>query len=182
MKETLLLLGGIIGGGVITYYVALNYIHRPKLTFSLRPAATLLQKDFGSALAMTLRGQAVKNLGVFTLELSLRGRSDISKDHIPPDRKPSLSFPNFRAFDVRTLNNDESRFDVPLGIAGNGSLIIININHLRSNTKAIFQVIGTFDGDAPSPQSYQVSFFPGVIHNVDVETNGNIQRPWKKER
>src|SRR5437588_1305156 len=117
IKDALLLLGGISGGGVITYYVTRNFIHRPKLTFSLRPAAILQRHDFGNALAMTLRGRAVDNLAVFTLEISLRGRSDVSKDDIPDDKKPTLRFPQFRAFDVRTLNNDESRFDIPLGIA-----------------------------------------------------------------
>ena len=182
MNDALLLLAGIAGGGVISYYVTRNFIHRPKLGFNLRPAALLHRHDFGNALAMTLRGRAVDNLGVFTLEISLRGRSDISKDDIPDDKKPSLTFPSFRAFDVRTLNNDESRFEIPLGIAAGGNLIIININHLRSNSKAIFQIIGTFEGDAPQLNTYQTEFFPGVIHNVDVETSGNIQRPWKTER
>lgn len=181
-KDLLLLIGGIGGGGVLSYYITRNYIHRPKLTFSLRPAAILHRRDFGNALAMTLRGHAVQNLGIFTLEISLRGHYDISKEHIPEDRKPSLTFPAFRTFDVRTLNNDESRFEIPLGIVAPGNRVIININHLRSNSKAIFQIIGTFEGEVPDLQSYEVEFFPGVIHNVNTETNGLIQRPWKKER
>jgi hypothetical protein len=181
-KDVILVGAGLAGGGLISYLIARNVIHRSRLHYSLHPAAVLRSRDFGTSLSMNLRGQPVQNLCVFSLEMNLRGRLDISKDEVPDDHKPSIYFPDFRAFDVRTINNDESRFNIPLGIAAGGHMIIGNIDRIRANTRAIFQIIGSFDNEVPDLAQYYVDFYPGAIKNIDVETSGNIRKPWKKER
>ena len=182
IKDIILIIAGLAGGGIVSYIIARNVAHRSKLRFELRLVAVLRARDFGNSLSMTLRGQVVNNLCVFSLELSLKGRLDISKDQVPEDNKPTLFFPNYKAFDVRTINNDQSRFSVPFGIAADGHMIIGNIDRIRANTKAIFQIIGTFVGEVPDLGDYYVDFYPGAVANIDVESSGNIKRPWKKER
>lgn len=169
----------ILGVGA-TWLIARREMHRPKLIYTLRPAAVLHTKEVGSALSMTLGGKKVDNLCVFTLEIFLKGRADVAKVQVVEDNKPTLFFPKFRAFNVRTIEYDETRFRIPLGLAGNGSLIVINLERIRANTKAEFQIIGTLRDDAPPVNEYWARFYPGTIHNVDTETAGAIERPWQK--
>ena len=169
----------LLGVGA-TWLVARREIHRPKLIYTLQPAAVLHAKEVGSSLSMALGGEEVDNLCVFTLEIFLKGRADVAKSQVVEDNKPTIFFPKFRAFDVRTIEYDETRFRIPLGLAGNGSLVIVNLERIRANTKARFQIIGTLWHDAPPVNEYLARFYPGTIHNVDTETAGAIERPWQK--
>jgi len=181
-KDMVLLAGGIMGGGLASLYITRRFIHRPTLQFSLRKAAVLHKNDFGRSFQMFSKGQELNNLCVFNLEIKLNGHSDISKDQVPEDNKPMMFFPSFTTYDVRTIEWDETRFEIPLGIAANGSMVIININRIRANTTARFQIIGSFWPNAPTPADYLVSFYPGAMHNVDVSAIGNIKRPWLRTR
>ena len=83
---------------------------------------------------------------------------------------------------MRTIEYDETRFRIPLGFAAHGSLIIVNLERIRANTRARFQIIGTLSHDAPPINEYFARFYPGTIHNVDTETAGAIERPWQKAK
>ena len=84
-------------GVVATWMIARREFHRPKLTYTLLPAAQLHSKDVGSSFSMTLGGHKVDNLCVFTLEISLKGRADVAKRQVVDDNKPTLYFQSSRA-------------------------------------------------------------------------------------
>jgi hypothetical protein len=173
---------GLIGGGLVSLFVAKRFIHRPHLNFSLRPAAILRKSDFGRTFKMSANGKNLENLCVFNLGLHLKGKSDISKDQIPDNNKPTLFFPNFTIYDVRTIEYDETRFDIPLAIAANGSMLIVNIERMRANTHARFQIIGSYWDSDSNPEDFAADFYPGSLHNIDVESSGHIMKPWKKKK
>lgn len=177
-----LLIAGLVAGGLVTYWVTTRFIHRPRLCFNVQVAAHLDPGEFHDKLSMSLRGSPINNLAVFNIELRLKGRADISGDQIPDTQKPTLYFPGFSAIDVRTIDYDESRFDVPLGLAGSGALVIFNIRRIRAGTLARFQLIGTFRDSTIDPRELLSEFYPGAIRNVDSATTGQIKRPWKKSR
>ncbi len=181
-KDIALLIAGIIGGGIVSLWVAKRFIHRPHLKFSIRPAAILRKSDFGRTFKMSANGNNLDNLCVFTLDMHLKGKSDLSRDQVPEDNKPTLFFPNFTIYDVRTIEYDETRFDIPLAIAAKGALLIVNIERMRANTHASFQIIGSFWDSAIEPEDFSAEFYPGSLHNVDVESSGHIRRPWKKTK
>lgn len=182
LKDIFLVVISLVGGGLVTFYVTKNFIHRPVLKFELRPAAILRKSDFGRTFEMSANGKALNNLCVFSLDITLAGRSDLSKDQVPENNKPTLFFSGFTIYDVRTIDYDESRYSIPLGIARNGLLLIVNIERMRANTHAQFQIIGSFrDGDV-EPEDFLADFYPGSMHNIDVQTSGHIRRPWKKQK
>lgn len=181
-KDVVLLVLGLLGGGLITWLAAKKLIHRPILKFRLYCAATLRKTDFGRKFKMSAGDTDLNNLCVFNLEMHLKGRADISKDQVPEDNKPTLFFPNFTIFDVRTIDYDETRFSIPLAIAANGSMLIVNISRMRSNTIARFQILGTFRDSDTDPNLFSSHFYPGSLHNVDMETAGQIKKPWKRTK
>lgn len=182
VKDVVLLLVGIGGGGIVSWFVAKRFIHRPQLRFSLKPTAILRKSDFGRKFEMSANGQNLNNLCVFNLGMHLNGRADLSRDQVPEDNKPTLFFPRFTIYDVRTIEYDETRYSIPLAIAAKGSLLIINIDRMRANTYANFQVIGSFHDDSVDPEDFTADFYPGSLHNVDIESSGHIRRPWKKTK
>ena len=182
MMDFLIALLGIAAGGAITYFVTTRYMHRPTISYFLKPAAYLEQHEFGKSLEIKIRGNKVSNLAVFNLEISLHGKADLIESQVLEDQKPTLFIPGFRAFDVQTLNNDETRFEIPLGIAAGGSMIICNIKRIRAGTTAVFQLIGAFDDPATDINTVLAEFYPGALINVDTNTSGSIKRPWKKEK
>lgn len=181
-KDIVLLVAGIVGGGIVSWLVAKRFIHRPHLIFSLKPAAILRKSDFGRTFKMSANGKELDNLCVFNLGMHLKGKSDLSRSQIPEDNKPTLFFPGFTIYDVRTIEYDETRFNIPLAIAAKGSLLIVNIERMRANTHASFQIIGSFWDSGVDPEEFSADFYPGSLHNVDVESAGHIRRPWKKTK
>lgn len=177
-----LVLVGIVGGGFASYIIARKYTHRPILSFNLHPAALLNRTDFGNKFRMSVDGNSLHNLCVLNLDIHLKGSADIQEGQVPDDNKPSLYFPRFTVHDVRTVDYDESRFRIPLGLAGNGSLVLLNIERLRAGTKARFQIIGSFWEPDAADYGVGAEFYPGTVHNVDVKTSGDIKRPWKKTK
>jgi hypothetical protein len=181
-KDIGLLAAGIVGGGIASWLVAKKFIHRPHLKFSLKPAAILRKSDFGRTFKMSANGNNLDNLCVFNLDMHLKGKSDLSRDQVPEDNKPTLFFSGFTIYDVRTIEYDETRFSIPLAIAANGSLLIVNIDRMRANTHASFQIIGSFRDSTINPEDFLADFYPGSLHNVDIGSAGHIRRPWKKSK
>lgn len=181
-KDIVLLVLGLLGGGIASWFVAKRFIHRPILKIGLRPAAILRKSDFGRTFKMSANGRNLENLCVFNLDMHLKGKSDISKDQVPEDNKPTLFFRGFKIYDVRTIEYDETRFDIPLSLAANGSLMFINLVRMRANTHARFQIIGSFLENEADPADFQAHFYPGSLHNVDMESSGHIKRPWKRTK
>ena len=173
---------GIIGGGIVSYFVARRFIHRPNLKFNLHQAAVLNRADFGNKFRMSVDGNDIHNLCVFNLDMTLSGSADLAPSQVPSDNKPSLYMPGFAVYDVRTIDYDESRFRIPLGIAGNGSLILINLERMRAGTTARFQILGSFRDSDDDASRFAAEFYPGAVHNVDMKTSGMIKRPWKKTK
>ncbi|WP_062196777.1 hypothetical protein [Caldimonas taiwanensis] len=179
-KDILFLAIGLLGGGVISYLIARNVIHRPKLIFNLFQAGFIDPRTYHNNLQLSAAGQPLQNIVVFNLEVSLKGRADLTAAAFDERTKPSIDFPGCKIFGVRTLNNDETRFNIPLGLANDGARVIVNLNRLRAGTTARFQIVGTFVARPEDLSGYSASFFPGASTNVDVETKGAIARPWKK--
>jgi hypothetical protein len=177
-------LGGIAGGGLVSYLVTRRYIHRPRLSIRLDTAALLLPQDFDEALEFRFAGAPVHNLLIMTLTLENQGTADILVPDAAPPRPPTatlqpfLHFEGIRVSAVRTTNNDVSRFNIPIGRAVANHRLYLNIHRIRAHTTARFQIIGTFEG-TPTPLSNElVRFFPGAIPNIDIATGGALQGPW----
>jgi hypothetical protein len=181
-KDLWFLIFGLIGGGIITYLVARRIIHRPTLKFTLKTNAVLRKTDFGRTFQMRAGDRDLDNLCIFSLEMHLKGKSDIGKEQAEEKNKPTLFFSHFTIHDIRTIDRDESRFDIPFSRAANDAMLIVHINRMRANTKARFQIIGSFRDAETDPDHFLAEFYPGFLHNVDMESAGQIRRPWKKQK
>ena len=179
---------GIIGGGLITFFVTRWYIHRPTLIFRLDPAVLLLASDFGKQLQLQFAGKPVDNLFVLALTVSSKGTADIVvQDAMSPPsqritRQPSFDFADASLYSVRNLNNDESRFYIALAVANANQRLYVNIQRLRAGSTARFQIVGTWMKNPGPLKSERVQFFPGTIANINVRTQGCIHRPWLTEQ
>jgi hypothetical protein len=96
-----------------------------------------------------------------------------STTYIPPH----IEFTDLFIHGFKTLNNDDSKFYIPLGHSG--PKVHINIHNLRAGATARFQILGTLRNGRTEFSADQARFFPGRIQNVDVTTHGMIARPWK---
>jgi len=118
---------GVFLGGAIAYTIAKRVAHRPKLkvrldeTMVLRPADLNLHNN----LTLSVNGAQVENLCSLALTVECSGSRDIVVPDAAPPRgenatpPPRLDFDGFEIIGVRTLNNDNSRCYIPLGIRTN---------------------------------------------------------------
>jgi hypothetical protein len=122
------------------------------------------------------------------LEVSHRGHADIvvpdAGNPQSPNRplQPSFDFDNLSVFEIRTVNNDQSRFYIALCKANYSHRIFVNIHRIRAGTTARFQIVATFTANPATINPSQVHFFPGTIPNIDIVTQGAISRPWLKRQ
>jgi hypothetical protein len=134
-----------------------------------------------------LQGRQVDNICALQLEVASKGHRDIVVEDAAPPRPPNatpfprIDFKDFRIIGIRTLNNDASRFYIPIGRRANNRGVYLNIHRLRAGSTARFQIVGELEGGRRWFEPEQCEIFPGAIPNIDFLTSGTISRPWLTE-
>lgn len=175
MWDLILVAGSLAVGGLITYYVTKNFSHRSTLNFDLTTSGIFNANDFGRNFSITDGKQTYDNLAVINLSIELKGNHDLVEQSIREN--PHIDFENLQILSLKTLNNDESRFYIPLAVSKDSRRIYINMKDLRAGTKAVFSLVATIHDRESGLMPAE--FFPGRIANTDVRTSGLIKRPWK---
>lgn len=161
----------LILGSIVSWMIAKRVSSRSCLIFSLDRCFYIKASDISKKFSISVDGKMLKNLYVAKLSIKLRGANDLSAKDVSSGNKPMLQFDKLKIFDVRTINNDSSLFDIPLGLVGESKLII-NINHFKRNSHADFYIIASSEGG--EDDMYIANFFPGFISGVDEKTTGLI--------
>ena len=173
----------------MTYFIARRVIHRPKLTITVEPTLVLRPEDLDvhDSLELSVKGKKVQALCALSLEIACKGRKDVVVPDAGRGRAPGatplprVDFNGFRIVGIRTLNNDASRFYIPLGRHSGGRGVYLNIHRLRAGAVARFQIIGELETGRAQFDPEQCHVFPGAIPDVDLLTRGTVARPWLKE-
>jgi hypothetical protein len=176
---------GVVFGGLITYVIAVRVAHRSRLSIRLVPTVVLYPSDLDvhNALTFSVQGRQVQNICALQLEIECKGKRDVVVDDArlprPPNATPlpRVEFRDFRMIGVRTLNNDASRFYIPLSRPSERTLYI-NIHRLRAGATARFQIVGELEHGRRQFDADQCQLFPGAIPDIDLVTSGRIHRPW----
>ena len=158
-------------GGIISWVIARRVSSRSCLIFSLDKQFYIKASDISRKFSISVDGRSLKNLYVAKLSIKLRGANDLSDKDVSCNKKPMLQFEKLKIFDIRTINNDSSQFDIPIGLVGESKLVI-NIKHFRRNSHADFYIIASSEGG--EDDMYIADFFPGFISGVDAKTTGLI--------
>ena len=166
----------LLVGGVIAWIIAKRVSARSSLIFTLDKQFYIKASDISRKFSISLDGLNLQNLYVAKLRIELRGANDLSDRDISCNNKPMLQFDKLKIFDIRTINNDLSQFEIPIGIVKESKLVI-NIKHLKRNSHADFYIIATSKNDN---EMFTVDFFPGFISGVDVKSAGLINPNWLK--
>lgn len=179
--------------GLLSIWVAVWLARRPRLTFSVQPATVLVRDDYGRKFQMWVKEgkdeednyKEIDNLCVFDVCLHLKGKTDVLSHHIEKNNNPSLYFPGVHLYDVRTVNPDKTKFYIPFGIPPkNTSMVFVNIQTLRRNSIAHFQVFGSFykAEDSKNFEQFKAKLNPGFIADVNVRASGQLEKSKSKQQ
>lgn len=169
MKETIIWnVVSLFLSGIIAYYVAKCARARAKLTISLEPQVTLDPSALGNDL-----GIKSQNLAVFKLTITTGFVMGITSDDICEGHKPAIMLDGLKVRNVITVNNNSARFDIPIARVSNDTKLILNMNWVRRNTRAEFQIVGElFKG--MSAKDVKAVLYPGLMKDIDVRPKGLI--------
>ena len=170
----------LILGAIISYFVTIRFIHRPTLMITLKQVAAIVPDEIraGPNLQMTYDRRPINNLAAFILEVSNKGKADIvvpSNISQQPDNsipQPNIRFEGVRILAVKTLNNNPSKFNIPLAPHLEGTQMYVNVLRIKSGATAKFQILGTFTDNSSSLESEKVTLYSGAIPNVNIKTDG----------
>ena len=118
---------GIITSGLISYAIARCVKPQAKLKISLDPYMDLTRKLLGGGFAFKKGNKELSNVKVLKLTISTGRFSGVGNENFHSKFKPSIRLHGFNIVGFNTLNNDRTRFDIPLG-QSDGNTIIVNIN------------------------------------------------------
>ena len=98
------------------------------------------------------------------------------------DLKPVLSFNGFHVQSITTINNDLKKFYIPVVPVDKAqpSKVILNIDWIRSNTKAKFLIKGVTTSGLHA-KDIVVDLFPGLFHDVKIRSTGNISKTYNRD-
>ena len=187
MVTTLILtLTRIVVSALVTFMVTRRVSHRPTLVVRLEPSLFLSPEDLDvhGGLSLSVGRHKVRNICVLLLEVHCKGEKDIDVADAEPPRGPNstplprLDFRDFRIVGIRTLNNDRSRFYVPISRHSGDQGLYVNIHHLGAGATAQFQIVGELENDRTEFAADQCMVFRGAIPNTNFDTSGTIARPW----
>lgn len=179
----------LVIGCAATYFVARRVAHRPRLSITLTPKVSLFPSDFdiGESFSFRMGGRAVDNVCALELVVKCKGFRDIVVPDARPPRAadatplPRLDFTDFDIMGIQTLNNDASKFYVPLVRAAKNKSLYVNIHRLKAGTEARFQIVGRLLEERRTFTDDQCQIFPGAIQDTDVDISGCVQAQTLRE-
>ena len=160
---------------VVSFCIA-RWVHRrAKVSLMLHPYVQVGKKALGRNLELKASGEVLSNLCVLKFVIKTGRFSGMTAlNNIFSNLKPRLRIKGFLIHDIKTLNNDFSKFYIPI-TKSDPSTIILNINWIRSNTVAEFLISGTLSKNM-SISDVSAKLFPGLLYDVDVKVFGNIDK------
>lgn len=165
---------GIVVSGILSYWIA-RFVHaRARLTITLERYIAMDKGALGKSVEVSISGKPIKNLVVLKLSIESGRVMGVNETNIASSFKPSLRIKRFRIVGIRTLNNNRTMFDIPIG-KRDDSTMILNINWIRHNVKAEFLVAGTLEANQ-KVESLVAEFFPGMLHGVDIRAAGFVSK------
>lgn len=163
----------ILVSAAASYLIAKHVRCRAKLTISIEPIISLAKRAIGKNVELGMLGKKVENLSMFRLTLKTGlGRGITSRD-VSEKYKPVLRFNGFEVNAIQTINNARANFNIPIGKTADGSKLIFNLNWIRHNTRAEFNISGILKNGITLSQ-VEVELYPGLLDGVDVRAGGII--------
>ncbi|MBP5545517.1 MAG: hypothetical protein ILM98_15705 [Kiritimatiellae bacterium] len=165
----------VIASGLISFVIARHVKPHAKLSITLDRHMELSKKLLGGSFSFKKDGKTLTNVMVLKLSIATGLFSGVGKDNFHSHYKPCIKIKGFNIVGFNTLNNDRTRFDIPLGLREKDNTIILNINWIQRNSMADFIVVGHI------PHGYhendvEATLFPGLCRDVTVSHSGSLIR------
>ena len=165
----------ILCSGMISFFIAKFVRVEASLKVNLQPE----DKKSSNALMVKFWSERNRDLADKTLLFKLTIKTGfvrgVTFHNVYQEKKPSLRFEGVEILDVQTLNNDGSRFHIPIGISNDKSTLIFNVNWIRKRTHAEFLVFCKPKDGMPK-MNVRARLYPGLLHEVNVLTSGIIDK------
>ena len=116
-------------------------------------------------------GIPVNKIKIFRLTIKTGFVCGVTFHDLYKGKKPSLHFDGMEIKDIQTLNNNGSRFHIPLGKSKN--TLILNLNWIRKNTTAEFLIFAVKQEDYKRDGD-SVRFNMGLLRGINIKTEGVI--------
>ena len=174
MKETLICnVASIIASGVISFLIAKCVRPRAKLKITLKSESAVSQNVLGSELQIGKNGKTVGDIAIFKLSISTGFVMGVTSDNMDAKHKLALDFKGLTIKNIKTVNNNNSRFNIPIGRASKDARLVLNINWMRRSTTAEFLVVGILDRGV-KPKDVKADLYIGLLRDVEIVPAGMI--------
>lgn len=130
----------------------------------------LSEKLLGGGFVFRKGNKELRNVKVLKLTISTGRFAGVGIENFHSKLKPSIRLRGFNIVGFNTLNNDRTRFDIPLG-QRDGNTIVVNINWIKRKSSADFIVVGHTLNGIPE-NDVEAILFPGLSRNVAVSYGG----------
>ena len=166
----------IIGSGLFSFVIA-KWVHaRAQLKISLLRHTKVDAGALGRSISFKSGDKNLTNLCVLKLTIKSGMFRGITKNNLYGDKKPVLRIRGCKILDVKTVENNLTRFYIAISRKPNANdMLILNIEWLRHNTKAEFLLSVTLE-DGVDLRRIKPEFYPGLLHDVDVSVGGLISK------
>lgn len=164
--------GGIVTSGMVSYAIARCVKPSARLKVALDFLDVGIAEMFGQGFSYQKGGEILRDAQVLLLTISTGFVSGVRSCNFHSRFKPCIKVHGFSIAGFSTLNNDRTRFDIPLGLLDENT-IIMNLNHIRRCTTAKFSVVGRVK-DGYTKDSIEAEFFQGLADGVEVESAGGL--------
>lgn len=165
-------IGGLVVSGMVSYAIARYVRPRARLKIALNFPDVGISEMFGPGFSYRKGNDVLQNVQVLLLTISTGSVFGVRSWNFHSRFKPCIKLHGFSIVGFSTLNNDRTRFDIPLGLLDKNT-IIINLNHICRHTTAKFSVIGRVDGGC-TKDSVEAKLFQGLADGVEVESAGGL--------
>ena len=159
----------VLVSGFISFCIAKFVRAEAKLKIILKPES---KKE---TVALMLKfwtkkdGISINKVKIFRLTIKTGFVCGVTFHDLYNGKKPSLHFDGMEIKDIQTLNNNGSRFHIPLGKSKN--TLILNLNWIRKNTTAEFLIFAVKQDDYKKNND-SVRFDMGLLRGINIKTEG----------
>lgn len=165
----------IFCSGIISFFIAKFIRTEAILKIALEPEG----KKRDTALIVKLWSERNRDLAdktrLFRLTIKTGFVRGVTFYNVYQEKKPSLRIEGIEILDVQTVNNDSSRFYIPIVPTNDKSALIFNVNWIRKRTHAEFLVFYKLK-EGMSMTNVHAKLYPGLLHEVKVITGGIVDK------
>ena len=169
----------VLVSGFISFCIAKFVRAEAKLKIIVKPES----KKETAALMLKFwpkrEGIPVNKIKIFRLTIKTGFVCGVTFHDLYNEKKPSLHFDGMEIKDIQTLNNNSSRFNIPLGRSK--STLILNLNWIPKNTTAEFLIFAVKQEDYKK-NSKNIRFNMGLLRGVNIKTEGMVINKLQEDR